>query len=149
MSANLEAIGSIAVARLRASKSTLGMPRGMLLVLVVTALGFLSLRPFCDLAFAGTNGDHAHAVAAAALGIHQDRDGGDTPSGTCCAGIKDGTLVKPAEPLISWTPGGTLGATLFAFAGLLPFARSRNPARTSLAVSPGRSYYARSARILR
>lgn len=119
-----------------------------MLALVFAALGFLSLRPFCDLAFAGTHNDHARAVPAAAQGIHQDRDAGDAPSGTCCAGIKDGTLVKPAEPLISWTPGATLGATVFAFSGLV-LARSRNPVRTPLAVPPERSYYARSARILR
>lgn len=125
------------------------MPRAVVLALVFAALGFLSLRPFCDFAFAAAYSDHAQPVSAAAQGIHQDRGTGETPSGTCCAGIKDGTLLKPAEPLISWTPGGTLGAMLFAFSGLLLFARSRNAVRTPLAVPPERSYYARSARILR
>jgi len=134
---------------LRASRPILGVPRALLFALVFAALGFLSLRPFCELAFAGTHSEHAQAVSAAALGIQQDRGTGDTRSGTCCARIKDGTLVKPAEPLISWTSGGTLGAALLAIAGLPLFAPSSNPARAHFAVPPERSYYARSARILR
>lgn len=125
------------------------MPRAVVLAVVFAALGFLSLRPFCDFAFAAAYSDHAQPVSAAAQGIHQDRGTGDTPSGTCCAGVKDGTLLKPAEPLISWTTAGTPGAALFAFTGLLVFARSRTPARTLFAVPPERSYYVRSARILR
>lgn len=152
-SVNLQGIGWSALGRLPSSRAILGVPRAVLFALVFAALGFLSLRPFCDLAFAGTHSgthsDPAHAVSAAAQGIHQDRGAGDTQSATCCARIKDGTLVKPAEPLISWTSGGTLGAALLAIAGLPLFARSSNPARSLLAVPPERSYYARSARILR
>ena len=149
ISANLQGIGWSALGRLPASRAILGVPRAVLFALVFAALGFLSLRPFCDLAFAGTHSGHAHAVSAAVPGIHQDRGAGDPQPGTCCARIKDGTLVKPAEPLILWAPGGPLGATLFALTGPLPFARSSDPVRTLLAVPPERSYYARSARILR
>lgn len=148
MSANLQPTGPFV--RLRASKSTLGMRRAMMLALAFVALGFVSLRPFCELAFA--NGGHSDvatvvAVAGHFVAGHPDRE--DMPSAACCASVEDGTLVKPAEPLVSWTQGGLLGAVLFASAGLLLFARSRNPARRLLAVPPERSFYARSARILR
>ena len=148
MSANLQATGPFA--RLRASKSTLGIPRAMMLALVFVALAFVSLRPFCQLAFAndGQSGVAGFVTAAGhAPAEHPDR--GDTPCGTGCTSIKDGTLVKPAEPLASWTRSGSLGAVLFASTGLLLFVRSRNPARRLLVIPPERSFYARSARILR
>lgn len=108
-----------------------------MLALVFVALGFVSLRPFCELAFAGGgHSDIAGFVSAAGHAAAEHPDRGDPPSGTCCASINDGTLLKPAEPLVSWTPGGSLGAVLFASAGLLLFARSRNPARRLFAVPP-------------
>ena len=148
MSANLRPTGPFA--RLRASNSTPGMARAMLLALLFLALGFVSLRPFCEFAFANHGqGEVAGFVTAAgpAPAAHQDRGG--APSGVCCASIKDGTMVKPAELLASWTRGGSLGIVLFASASLLLFARPRAPARRVLAASPERSFYARSARILR
>lgn len=150
MSANLQAIGSIVFARQRGSKWGSGMLRGTMVALVFAALGFLSLHPFCDLALAANgHGDAARAVAAVMHGIDPDSNPAHTPSGACCETVKDGTLVKAAEPLISWTPGGALGAALFAFAGLPLLASSRNPVRARLTVRPERSFYARSTRILR
>ena len=148
MSVILEPTGLIA--RLRASRSTLGVPRLLVVALAFVALGFVSLRPFCEFAFANHGqGEVAGFVTAAgpAPAAHQDRGG--APSGVCCASIKDGTMVKPAELLASWTRGGSLGIVLFASASLLLFARPRAPARRVLAASPERSFYARSARILR
>lgn len=122
----------------------------MLLAVILAALALLLLRPFCGLVSAGNGqSDVAGGVRAAGHVVAEHPDPGDALSGTCCATIKDGTLVKPAEPLVSWTAGGTLGTAVFAFTGLLLFAPSRNPVRILLAVPPQRSYYFRSARILR
>ena len=114
------------------------MSRAMMLALVFVALGFVALRPFCELALAA----HGHASAG-------QQDPAGAPSANCCATVKGGTLVKPAEPLASWTQGGTLGTVLLASAGLLLLARSRDPARKLPAVLSERPFYARSARILR
>ena len=117
-----------------------------MLALVFAALGLLSLRPFCGLAFATPgHSDYARAVTSAGQAAAEYPGSGNMPSGTCCDSITDGTLVKSADPLISWTAG----TTPFAFSGLVPFVQSRDPVRIPLAVPPERSYYVRSARILR
>lgn len=122
----------------------------MMLALVFVALAFVLLRPFCEVEYAGEgNSGAAGFVTAAGHDTAAPPGRGDTPPGTCCSSVTDGTIVKPAELLTSWTRGGSLGAALLASTGLLLFARSRNPAERRLAVSPGRSFYARSARILR
>ena len=123
----------------------------MMLVLLFVALAFVLLRPFCEVEYAGEERSGVAGFVTAAgydTAAHPGR--GDTPSGTCCSSVKDGTLVNPAELLTSWTRGDSPGTLLFASAGLLLFARSRDPAgRLFLAVSPERSFYARSAHILR
>lgn len=122
----------------------------MMLALVFVALAFVLLRPFCEVEYAGEgNSGTAGFVTAAGYDTAAHPGRGDTPSGTCCSSVKDGTLVKPAELLTSWTRDDSPGALLFASAGLLLFARSRNPAGRRLAAPLGRSFYARSARILR
>lgn len=122
----------------------------MMLVLLFAALAFVLLRPFCEVEYAGDgNSGVAGLVSAAGYDNAAHAGRGDTHSGTCCSSVKDGTLVKRAELLTSWTRGDSPGALLFASAGLLLFARSRSPAGRRLAAPPGRTFYSRSARILR
>jgi len=121
----------------------------MMLALVFAALAFVLLRPFCELKYAGEANSGVAGFVAAAGHDAAAHPRGETPSGTCCSSVKDGTLVKPAELLTSWTRGDSPGALIFASAGLLLFARPRNPAGRRLAVPPGSSFYTRSARILR
>jgi hypothetical protein len=122
----------------------------MMLALVFVALAVVLLRPFCEIEYAGEgNSAVAGFVTAAGHDIASHPGRGDTPSATCCSNVKDGTPVKSAEVLTSWTRGDLPGALLFASAGLLLFARPRNPAGRRLAVPPGSSFYTRSARILR
>ena len=121
-----------------------------MLAMAFVALGFVSLAPFCELAFANHgNSEFAGFVTAAGRAAAEQPDRGDAPPVACCAGVKDGTLVKVAEPLVTSTRGGSLGIMLFASIGLPLFARSRDPAKRILAAPPGLSFYARSARILR
>ena len=121
-----------------------------MLALAFVALAFVSLAPFCEIASANYgNSELAGFVTAAGQAAAEHPDGGDTPPVACCAGVKDGTLVKASEPLVTSTRGGSLGIMLFASIGLPLFARSRDPARRILAAPPGLSFYARSARILR
>lgn len=125
--------------------------RGAALALVVAALALLVLKPFCDLAFAAAgNGEIAPVPAMAVVHGIAGHPGPAAPeSEACCASIADGTLIKPAESLISWMPDVSLGAAFIILAGLLPVAGSRNAARVRFAAPPERSFYIRSARILR
>lgn len=126
------------------------MPRTTLLALVFVALAFVLLRPFCEVEYAGDgNSGVAGFVTAAGHDTAAHPGRGYPPSGTCCSSVKDGTVVKPAELLTSWTRGDSPGALLFASAGLLLFVRSRNTVGRRLAAPLGRSFYVRSARILR
>lgn len=122
----------------------------MALALAFVALAFVLLRPFCEIAFSTDGHSYAASLDAGAEHVAAEHsDGRNTPSGICCDSVKDGTLVKPAALLVSWHQGGSLGAVLFAATGLLLYAQPRKPTRWRLAAPPSRSFYARSARILR
>jgi hypothetical protein len=121
----------------------------MMLALVFVALAFVLLRPFCEVEYAGEGNSAVSGFATAGHDTAAHPGRGDTPSETCCSSFKDGTPVKPAELLTSWTRGDSPGALLFASAGLLLSVRSRNRVGRRLAALPGSSFHARSARILR
>jgi hypothetical protein len=142
--------GAEVLARLRIAKSMSRAKRAMVLAFVFMAAGFVSLRPICELALGKYSAIHS-VVLSVATGhaTATQPDSGGTPSAICCANVGDGSLVKPAEALASWTQGGTQGTILFFSAGLLLFARSRYPAIRLLTALPERSFYTRSARILR
>lgn len=128
--------------------SSVRWPRGSALAIVVLVLAFVLLRPFCDLAAA----DQVHVAPTATVaghGVAGHADSGTPLSAACCAQISAGTVVNPAASLVSWLSVAPLGAALFVLAGLPLFASSRHPARFRLAAPPERSFYARSARILR
>jgi len=125
-------------------------PHGAALAIVIAAFALLLLRPFCDLAFAAA--DHGHVAPAAAMagyGVAGHADSETPKSETCCAMAWDESLVNPAELLSQGLPEMPLGAVLFLLAALPLFAGSRRSLRFCLAVPPERSFYARSARILR
>jgi len=125
--------------------------RGAAVALVVVALALLVLKPFCDFAFGGA-GSGAIAAVASKSGAYgmAGHPGPAVPDSTgCCATISDETLIKPAEYFAPPAPGLSLGVALIALAGFAPAAGSRFPARHRPAAPPERSYYARSARILR
>jgi hypothetical protein len=136
--------------RLRNARSMSRITRAMVLALVFMAAGFVSLRPICEFAFGKYSGIHevVLSVATGHATTTQPNSGG-TPSAICCANVNDGTLVKPAEAVVSWTQGGMQGTVLFLSAGLLLFAQLHYPASKSAAALPRRSFYTRSARILR
>lgn len=148
--ANIRISGAHATGRLRAQDPMRGMWRRVLLALMFIALGFLALHPLCELAFAS----HGAGVVAGFASPSGNPASGqpchdEDPAATCCADVQDWTLVKPGEAFVSWTPGRTLGAVFFLFAGLPLFVRSRDAARWLRPAIPERSFYARSARILR
>jgi hypothetical protein len=138
------------LARLRIARSMSRMTRAMVLALVFMAAGFVSLRPICEFAF-GRYGAIHEMVLPVATGhaAAMQPNSRETPSAICCANVNDGTLVKPAEAVALWTQGGMQETVLFFSAGLLLFAQLRHPASRSLAALPKRSFYTRSARILR
>jgi len=137
-------------AGLGAAILTPGMARAIACALVFLALAFVLLRPLCEFTFAGDGRSGvAGFVTAAGQASAGHPDRGDAPTGLCCESVKDGSVLKAAGLLASWTGGDSPGVLLFASAGLLLFARPREPARRLPAVLPERSFYARSARILR
>lgn len=147
---NARPIGARAWTPSHAPRAMRGVPQLVSLALMIIALGFAILHPYCELAFAnGGNGPFAgfsaaEASPAAAQPCHEEES-----TTICCASVQDWTLVKQAGTLVSWTPGGTLGAVFFVIAGLPLIASSRGAARYRFAAPPERSFYARSARILR
>jgi hypothetical protein len=124
--------------------------RTVLFALAFLSLGSVLLRPFCEFPFSSDRASgivslfHAGGHAAA-----ENLNGSDAPSETCCDSVKDDTLLTAAEPSILRAQGGTLAVLVFVSAGLLPFARPRHPTGRFLPALPERSFYARSARILR
>lgn len=136
--------------RLAAARSARRRARSVLLALAFISLAFVLLRPFCELTF-GSDGPNG-VVGILYAGGHASTgrmDGGDSRSGTCCDSVKDGTLLTLVEPTALRAQGGSLAVLAFVSAGLLLLARPRNPAGKFLPAPPERSYYARSARILR
>jgi len=137
-----------AIPRWRTSRP--GGTRGAALAIVIAALALLLLKPFCDLAFAAAGRVLiAPAATTMAHGVAGHAVPGTTPSGACCTDVADSALLMPAVPIIPWLPDAPLGAALFILAGLPLFAGSRQSVRFCLAAPPERSFYARSARILR
>jgi hypothetical protein len=138
-------------ARWHFSRLMSGAPRAAMLGLIVVALGVLSLRATCAIAFADhSNGAVSNVIMPAGHAAAGHLDPGGAPSASCCDRAGDATLVKPADLLASWTRGAPLGIVFFASAGMLSFARRRIPQLMfPFAALPERSYYARSARIQR
>lgn len=104
------------------------------------ALLLVLVHPFCNFAHAGSAIHHASAL---------NPDTGDTLPGTCCSDAEDGALMKPAEQFMPSTVGGTQGAAPVSWIRVPIFSRAKAATRITLAAPPERSYYARSARILR
>ena len=124
-------------------------PHATALVLVFAALTLL-LLPFCDLRFATAGqGGIAPAVAPIGHGVAGYPEPAAPRSETCCTNIADEMLLKPAEPLIASMPGVPLGAALFLLAELPLFASARQAVKFRTGAPPERSFYVRSARILR
>jgi hypothetical protein len=111
----------------------------------LVALALLLLRPLCEL---GLGGQAAFAHAGAGHVAAAQSDAGGEPAAICCAKIKDGVVLKPADAVS--LAGGALGAVLLlAIVAPRGIARGAS-ARPAFVPPPERSsYYARSARILR
>ena len=109
-----------------------------LAVLAILALSLLPLRVLCDL---------EGADAAQAVGAHH-AGGGEEKSDLCCASIGDIALVDSIAPTSPARSGAApFAAFLVSSLILSAFVAQRpRPAGTS---PPSRSYYARSARVLR
>ena len=125
--------------------------RGAAFALVVAALALLVLKPFCDLAFASSGDANSSTVVATAAGhAVAGHPGTEAPeAATCCATVSDATLINSAKSLVPRMPDVSLGAAFILLAGLVPVAGPRNAAKFGLAAPPERSFYVRSARILR
>jgi hypothetical protein len=104
----------------------------------ILALSLLPLRAFCEL---------EAADAAQTTGEHH-AGGGDGKSGPCCASINDIALFDSIVPVL---PAGSSAAPLIAFlvSSLILSGFVVQRPRAAGASPPSRSYYARSARILR
>jgi len=112
--------------------------RVALAVLAVLALSLLPLRALCDLEAAN---------AAQPAGEHQ-AGGGEGKSDLCCASIEDIALVDSIAPALPAGSGAApLVAVLVSSLILSGFAVQRP--RAAGTSPPFRSYYARSARVLR
>lgn len=104
------------------------------------ALLLVLVHPLCSVAYPGTTIPHASASTS---------DTGHTLPETCCSDAKDGALVKLAELFIASMVGDAPGPAPVSWIRLPVSSDAGVAASTQLAVSPERSYYARSARILR
>jgi hypothetical protein len=110
----------------------------IVVVLAILGLSFLPFRVFCELA-------HAHAAQAASA-THYEQGGEE--SGPCCASVDDRALLESVTPDLS--AGNGVALVVAALAPLL-FVPGFPPGilRITGAPPPPRSYYARSARVLR
>jgi hypothetical protein len=108
------------------------------IVLAILALSLVPLRAFCDLGWAN---------AAQTMSGHPTGHG-EGHSDLCCASIANSALVNSVAPDLS---GGPSAAPLVALlvSALLLSGFLVQPSRLAGAPLPSRSYYARSARILR
>jgi hypothetical protein len=107
-------------------------------VLAILALSLLPLRAFCELEVANaaqTTGEH-HA------------GGGEDKSDLCCASIDDAALVDSVVPALPAGSGAAPLIALFASSLILSGFVVQRP-QPAGASPPSRSYYARSARVLR
>jgi Na+/H+ antiporter NhaC len=111
--------------------------RVALAVFAVLALSLLPLRAWCEL---------GSENAAQTTGEHQGLHGGGQ-SDPCCAGVSDDTLVTPTTPVISGASSAFLVVLVLPALILSGFMVPR--LRLTGAPPPSRSYYVRSARILR
>jgi hypothetical protein len=109
-----------------------------LTVLAILALSLLPLRTLCEL-------EVAHA--AQTTGEHQ-AGGGEDKSDLCCASIDDTALVDSVVAVLPAGPGAAPLVAFFVSSLILSGFVVRRP-RLSGASPPSRSYYARSARVLR
>lgn len=107
-------------------------------VLAVLALSLLPLRALCELELAN---------AAQTTSEHHTGHG-DGKSDLCCTSMDDGALVDSTVPGLSGGPSGAPLVALLASAPILS-GLAVQPLRLAGAPPPSRSYYARSARILR
>lgn len=122
-----------------------GGVRTTLAVLATFALLLLPLRAACPLGLsnpAHAAGLHQHLPAAHQVGH------GESQLKPCCANLYDGALVHSAVPDLSGGTGAVLFTALLLSGLVLPVSRG-NPLRLAGASPPFRSFYARSARILR
>jgi len=104
------------------------------------ALLLALVHPFCSIPFVGTGAAHA--------AMSSPETGGTLPD-TCCSDAKDGALAKPAGVLMASPAEDSFGAPLGSWIRLPASSHAGAVVDTALAAPPQRSYYARSARILR
>lgn len=117
----------------------------------LSALALLLLRPVCDVYAA--HAVHGHSQDAHSVHHHANASDSGQPGdtdGSCCARIADGALVTP----FVLGPPVALGddqpaASVAARAPTIGFGRAAHTRIAWGAIPPPRSYYARSARILR
>lgn len=107
-------------------------------VLAILALSLPPLRLMCDLGFA-----HAAQTASAHQAGHGNGD-----SDCCTASIEGRILIDSATPDLSAGKGATSAVVVLALVLVLSAFLVQAP-RLAGAPPPSRSYYARSARILR
>jgi hypothetical protein len=123
----------------------------LLSAVALSALALLLLRPVCDVYAA--HALHGHSQDAHSAHHHAAVSGSGEAGGvdgSCCARIADGALVAP----FVLAPPVALDADQAAAPGVaeVPPVDSGRAAHTRIAwgaIPPPRSYYARSARILR
>ena len=107
-------------------------------VLAILAVSLLPLRALCDLGL---------AHAAQTTSTHHSGDGDGEPA-FCCTNIEDRALVDSVVPGLSGGPSATPFVALLASVLILSGIPGK-PLRLVRAPPTSRSYYARSARILR
>lgn len=125
-------------------------------VLAIVALGFLSLRPACELWLGHAAEHHAalHASAHDAVGSGASGHAQHAPQpphdAACCASIASATLVKPADAATLRTAQKASSAVLAFTQTALRIAAPMLHALTDSVIPPGNPpFYARSSRILR
>ena len=127
-----------AIGRVKARLEPRQGARVAVVFFTMLALLLLPLRASCHPELPG---------AAQAAGMHQTWHG-EGNSDFCCSSISDSALVDSGVPDLSGGAGVALFVALLP-SGLTLRDWARRPSRPASAPPPSRSYYARSARILR
>jgi hypothetical protein len=110
-----------------------------LVILATLALLVLPLRGLC----------HPGSIGAAQAVSHHQVGYGDSGSVFCCTDINDRALVNSLAPDLSGGPSSTVLLVVLLAAPILFRSLVRAPRLAGAPPPPPRSYYARSARILR
>ena len=150
VSVDSSTVSERAIPRILGAEAGNRVNRGVIAAVALLAFALTILRPFCDVAFAAAGPDvHAHQIQGETRAAFEEHARHDPPGGDCCTSVGDWTPVPPLALPAAWMAGETPAAAPRAPIDRHIPAYAHRPARVAQAPPPERSFYARSARILR